>query len=80
MTSVRILAWHPGLQKVKLTKVLQKYIGLSLATAKTITDRILAEEKVVIEIESYELAQSLATQLTGLGLSLELFEGKISNN
>lgn len=71
---VGITGWTEGLQKISLTHELQASLGLGLAAAKSITDRVLAGELVVFEQPSRAAAEQFAGRLSALGASTELSE------
>jgi hypothetical protein len=44
--------WIEGFNKISFTKLLMKYCNLSLSEAKSITDRVLENEKVYLVFEN----------------------------
>jgi hypothetical protein len=74
MTRVRISGWEEGLRKVALNKVLQRYLNISLAPAKTYVDRILSGEEVIVAVESRAVAETLVKEAGSLGALAEVVE------
>jgi ribosomal protein L7/L12 len=72
MTTLRIVGWNYGLQKVSMTKTLQKKLALGLKESKQITDAVLDGEIIILEIESEELAEDLANELIKIGAKVEI--------
>ncbi len=67
MENVRFEGWKPGLQKVALTKLLQKEAKLSLRSARECTNRLLEGEHVVVSVPTTEDARKLAARAAALG-------------
>ena len=49
--NVNITGWQPGLQKFKMTKVIQRFTGSLLMPAMDCTDRVLGGEVVVTKLK-----------------------------
>jgi hypothetical protein len=71
MTSVRLLGWSPGLNKVRLTKLIHSSAGLPLDEAHAAVSRLLAGEVVELRIDSLQTAQQLAASAHALGVQAE---------
>lgn len=66
MITVRFSGWKEGLRKVALNRVLQRYLDISLAPAKAYVDRILAQQEVVLAVESRAVAENLVKDARAL--------------
>jgi len=71
MTRVRFHGWRYRLRKVALTKLFQRALGVGLAAAKHLTDRVLAREEVIVEVES-TAAGALVREARELGAECEI--------
>jgi ribosomal protein L7/L12 len=69
MTTVEIVGWVPGFQKVACTKLLQTHAGLGLAAAKGVTDGILDGRVQIVRLPSESAAESLVCALKSIGAS-----------
>ena len=67
MPIVEISGWRTGFRKISCTELLRDRAELSLQAAKAVTDRILDGERVIIAVESLEVASQLARQLSAIG-------------
>jgi ribosomal protein L7/L12 len=67
MSKVIIIGWRKGLQKIPMTKLVQKYTSLGLSEAKSVTDRVLNGEVIVLTVNGDEEAASLVEQLKAIG-------------
>ncbi len=63
MVKVLITGWQVGLQKISMTKLIQEHTLLSLSQAKSVTDRVLNDEAVILSIDGYEEAENLVDHL-----------------
>ncbi len=72
MARVIISSWKPGLQTIKMVKLIQQYALLGLKDAKSCVDRVLDNEQVTLTIGSENQARQLAEQLKELGATAEL--------
>ena len=67
MTKVAVIGWKPGLNKIELTKTLQRDLSLSLRSAKSLTDQILEGERVEIEVDDSGIESDVVGELRRLG-------------
>ena len=67
MITLRISGWRPGLRKVSMTEALRSSLGIGLAEAKSITDRVLNGEIVELGVASGVDAEALSSALDLLG-------------
>ncbi|MGE0541326.1 MAG: hypothetical protein AB7R89_14225 [Dehalococcoidia bacterium] len=51
MARIVITGWRAGFDKIRLTKLLQDHAHLRLPEAKRSTDRVLAGDTVLLEVE-----------------------------
>ena len=72
--SLTISGWRIGFNKVEFTKMLKAEFGLGLTDAKTITDRILNQELVELQVdlEGYERIAKRATDLGAVVVQTEV--------
>ncbi len=66
MMTVQLSGWNVGFNKVKFTKLLQESLGYSLMRAKRVTDTILDDEEVTIEVPETQ-AEILTSSMRELG-------------
>ena len=59
--------WSAGMKKVALTKLLREKGGLPLSEAKTVTDRVLDGERVVLDGFSDKKAAKIVRKSSELG-------------
>ena len=69
MALVEISAFDTGGKKISTTKVLQSRLGLGLADAKAITDRVLQGEVVTLTVLTVAQARDLVADLAALGVA-----------
>ena len=74
MIQVRITGWRYGLQKVSMTTTIREALGLGLAEAKQVTDRVLDGKTAVLIAPDRETAVALADALWALGADAEVAE------
>ena len=67
MIYVQLTEWKPGLRKISLTKLLQRYAGLSLTDAKDLVDRYVAGDVVTVPVRSQLEADCLARESADIG-------------
>ena len=72
MTRVRVTGWRPGLQKVQMTKLYQRELGIMLKPAKEMTDALLKSGVVEFEVTTDSRAKAIATELYQLGAVVEV--------
>lgn len=65
--TVRVSGWRKGLQKISMTKAIQRSALLGLADAKSCTDRVLGGETVDVNVADASAARELAQELQTLG-------------
>jgi hypothetical protein len=73
-TALRITGWRTGLKKIQMTKLLKGYAPLSLAEAKSVTDRVLSGEAVTLTLRDSATARELAHELELIGAIIEDLE------
>lgn len=61
------------MQKVSLTKLQTKYIGISLKEAKSNVDRLLDGERIELKLKSTQEAQEFVREARGIGVICEAF-------
>jgi hypothetical protein len=71
MTSVRLLGWSPGLNKVRLTRLIHSSAGLPLDEAHAAVNRLLAGEAIELRVDCSQTAQQLAFEVEALGVQAE---------
>ncbi len=64
---VRVTGWRAGLQEVETTRTIRDHLGLGLAAAKALTDRVFAGEEVALEPQDAHAALALRDALERLG-------------
>lgn len=75
MTStVRLLSWSPGLEKVRLTKLIRQEANMPLDMAHDAVNRLLAGKVVDITVPTEECARQLADEIRALGAEVECVE------
>jgi hypothetical protein len=65
--TVRITGWRKGLNKVSMTKAIQRSSALDLAGSKSCTDRVLEGKTVDVRVGDALVARELAQELQALG-------------
>ena len=73
MAKVILDSWREGLEKISLTKLQVNMLGKSLTESKNNVVSMLDDKKVVIEIESLDLANELLKEAEKIGANCELF-------
>ena len=71
MTSVRLLGWSPGLNKVRLTKLIRTSAGVPLDEAHAAVNRLVAGDAVELRVDSLQIAQQLTAEVCALGVRAE---------
>ena len=75
MTStVRLLSWSPGLNKIGLTKLLRQAANMPLDEAHQAVNRLLAGNVVDIKVANEEFAHQLSHEIRALGAAAECLE------
>jgi ribosomal protein L7/L12 len=67
MVKLEINGWTSGFRKISLTKFLQQRANYSLAQAKAVTDTVLSNQPVTIEVAEDEAAQA-TKELVDIGV------------
>jgi hypothetical protein len=80
MTSVRLFGWSPGLNKVRLTKLIHSSAGVPLNEAHAAVNRLLAGEVVELRMDSTQTAEQLAVSATALGVQVECISTPVSSS
>jgi ribosomal protein L7/L12 len=70
MKRLVLCGWNVGFNKVGLTKLLRGTIGYSLSEAKAITDTVLKNQTVGINIPDEQL-EAVVSELTDLGVKFQ---------
>jgi hypothetical protein len=77
---VRLLSWSPGLNKVRLVKLIRLAAAIPLDQAHDIVNRLLADEAAEVAFSSEEDANHFADQARELGVETERTEIKVEAN
>lgn len=72
MAKVILDSWREGLEKVSLTKLQVSMLGKSLMESKSNVDSLLDDKKVILEIESLDLANEFLKEAEKIGVNCEL--------
>ncbi len=72
MTAIVLNGWREGLQKVSLTKLQTKLLHKSLKEAKENVDRLLAGQRIELQVEDRALAADFVVQAQALGAACQL--------
>ncbi|WP_026703402.1 hypothetical protein [Flavobacterium soli] len=72
MIKLEMTGWREGLEKVSLTKLQMDILQISLKVSKSNVDSLLDNKKVIIEIESLDLAQEFLKQAEKIGVNCKL--------
>ena len=72
MALVRVTGWRRGLQKISMTKVYRRELGITLKPAKEMTDALLAGEVQEFEVMPDSRAVAIAEELRQLGGVVEV--------
>ena len=71
MTTVHLLGWSPGLNKVRLTKLIRSSTAMPLNEAQAAVNRLLAGEVIELRFDRSQAAQQLAVAAHALGVQVE---------
>ncbi len=74
MTKVLITGWQVGLQKISMTKIIQRYTALGLSDAKSVTDRVLDGKTIVLTVVRDEEAVELVENLKAVGADARVMQ------
>ena len=69
MAKVIITGWRPGFDKIRLTKLLHEHAQLRLSEAKRSTDRVLAGDTVILDIEDDGRLDRLLHEFEEIGVT-----------
>ena len=72
---VVLTGWREGMQKIPVTKTIQRLAGYRLGEAKACTDAVLDGHWVTIRCFSSAEAQELALALVPLGVEVDVRHG-----
>ncbi len=73
MKELVIQGWRVGFDKIALTKALRTEFGLSLLEGKSITDRVLDNKEVRINLRGHEANEErLLSQLGEIGVVVSI--------
>jgi hypothetical protein len=72
MVKVILVSWREGLEKVSLTNLQVRMLGKSLSESKKNVDSLLDYRKVILEIESLDLANEFSQMAEKIGVNCEL--------
>ena len=67
MFEIQFFDWKPGLDKVRLIKLIREDAGVSLREASRVVDTLLAEKKASVKAKTLAGAQHLAGESNKLG-------------
>jgi hypothetical protein len=69
MANVVITGWRAGFDKIRLTKLLQEHAQLRLSEAKRSTDRVLAGDTVILDVEDVSCLDRLLSEFEIIGVT-----------
>lgn len=72
MAKVILDSWREGLEKISLTKLQVNMLGKSLTESKSNVDSLLDDKKVILEIESLDLANEFLKEAEKIGVNCEI--------
>jgi len=72
MAKVILESWREGLEKITLTKLQVNMLGKSLSESKSNVDSLLDDKKVIIEIESLDLAHKFLKEAEKIGANCKI--------
>jgi hypothetical protein len=72
MAKVVLDSWREGLEKVSLAKLQSNMLGKSLTESKSNVDTLLDDKKVIIEIESLDLAYEFLKEAEKIGVNCKI--------
>lgn len=67
MTIVLVSGWNAGFEKVRFTFLLQSSMGYSLSRAKRVTDSILENSDIALQVEDAQM-DDLLSSMRNLGV------------
>ena len=76
-SKVRLSTWSPGLNKIRLTKLIREEAAIPLNEAHEIVNRLLAGESVDVDFSSEIAAQRAAQDIRDLGVGAEFIDKEI---
>ncbi len=75
-SKVRLSTWSPGLNKIRLTKLIREEAAIPLNEAHEIVNRLLAGESVDVEFAS-ESCDRVAQDIRDLGVGAECIDREL---
>lgn len=72
MAKVILDSWREGFEKISLTKLQVNMLGKSLTESKSNVDSLLDYKKIILEIESLDLANEFLKEADNIGVNCEL--------
>lgn len=72
MAKVILDSWREGFEKISLTKLQVNMLGKSLTESKSNVDSLLDDKKIILEIESLDLANEFLKEADKIGVNCEL--------
>lgn len=72
MAKVVLDSWREGLEKVSLTKLQVSMLGKSLTESKCNVDSLLDDKKVILEIDSLDLANEFLKEAEKIGVNCKI--------
>jgi ribosomal protein L7/L12 len=72
MAKLHLTGWSPGMNVVRVVKLIRAHTGMGLSEAKAKVDRLLHNEPSTIELNSVDLARKFADEASILGVKCEL--------
>lgn len=72
MAKVILDSWREGFEKISLTKLQVSMLGKSLTESKSNVDSLLDDKKIILEIESLDLANEFLKEADKIGVNCEL--------
>lgn len=72
MAKIILDSWREGLEKISLTKLQVDMLGKSLTESKLNVDSLLDDRKIIIEIDSLELAKEFLKEAEKIGVNCKL--------
>ena len=74
---IRLSTWSPGLNKIRLTKLIREEAAIPLNVAHELVNRLLAGESVDVEFASEICAHRVAQDIRDLGVGAECIDTEI---
>jgi hypothetical protein len=77
VAKVLLRDWRPGLQKIPLTRLMQREAGLTLAPAHANTNRLLERQPVIVTLPTDEAAKRFVREASALGAVAEIVPDQV---